>query len=375
LQIGNPNAPLNWGIGLASQSAENKIHWYSHLPGNLPGVIHHTLPQWIAKRFWLRAILEPFYLASTIRKVDPDLVQVHYASKGLATLAIIKRKPLLVTTMGSDLVPNIGYRFPFRYWIDLILDRATLVTARSNFMKDRLLKMGVEERKIEVNSWGIDMDHFKRNRHTQKLKQKFGIDPEAFVFFDPRSANSLYNKDIIIRAFSKLVDNSSENTVLVIAAMFATADQLHGLKELVSQLGIESMVHFIGNIAYEEMPEWYSLSECTISVPSSDGMPQTIFEAWACGSFLIVGDLPQYNEFVEDGVSAKRVAIRDVEDLRLAMSWILENPEIRKDAVRIGREKAAHFADRKVQKEHYQEIVKRLLTTKSNESEIDAGRK
>ena len=361
LQIGNPESPLNRGMGLASQSEENQIYWYSPIMGDLPSVHHYALPKWIAKNYLFRAILEPFFVAFYIWKIKPDLVQVHYASKGLATIPIIMHKLLVVSTMGSDIAKGVGYKFPYRFWIDLMLSRAAKVTTRSQFMKNRLIEMGVEQEKIEVNSWGIDLDHFSRRVKVKKLRKKWGLAADAFVFFDPRSASPLYNKDIIIKAFAETSKKSKKKLTLLVAAVFATEEELRLLKKLIADLEIENKVTFLNKVDYKDMPELYSLSEVTVSVPSSDGMPQTIFEAWACGSFLIVGDLPQYDEFIEDGVTAKRVPIRDVGALSKAMLWIIKHPEVQGAAIELGRAKARNVADRKEESKKLQKLVIDML--------------
>ncbi len=362
LQIGNPTSPLNFGIGTAAQSEEIDICWFSHIKCDLPGVHHYSMPGWIANNFLLRAIFEPFFLAQVIRIENPDLVQVHYAFKGLATIPIVRRHPLIVTTMGSDLAPSVGYKFPYRYWINLMLRRGDVVITRSNFMKKRLLEIGVPDDKIMVNSWGIDLDHFKRLPDQSDLKRKWGVPEDAFIFLDPRSTNPIYNKDIIMRAFSRVARKIEQKIHLLVAGVFSTSEQIEDLHNLVAELDIADQVTFVGSVDYQQMPELYSLAECTISIPSSDGMPQTIFEAWGCGSFLIVGDLPQYDEFIEDGLTGKRVPIRDVEATAQAMLWVLGHEEFRKRAIPLGQERAAHFADRRAQKASMRDLVRALLS-------------
>lgn len=361
LQIGNPKSPLNAGNGTAAQSQEVEIYWFSHVKGDLPGVKHFSIPQWIGRNFWLRAFLEPFFLWRVLRKISPDLVQVHYASKGLATIPIIRQRPLIVTTMGSDLAPSIGYRFPFRFWIDLMLRAGDVVTTRSKFMQRRLVSMGVPEEKIVVNSWGIDLDHFKRLPDRAELKRQWSLPEDAFVFLDPRSTSPLYNKDIILRAFAETARRTKQKVHLLVAGVFSTEKQMEDLHNLVDELGIGQQTTFVGSVDYEQMPELYSLAECTVSIPSSDGMPQTIFEAWACGSFLIVGHLPQYDEFIEDNITAKRVPLRDVASTAQAMQWVLESKDVRKRAISLGRERATEFADRNVQKAGMRDLVHSLL--------------
>jgi glycosyltransferase involved in cell wall biosynthesis len=60
----------------------------------------------------------------------------------------------------------------------------------------------------------------------------------------------------------------------------------------------------VGAIPHEEMPAYYSLAEVAVSVPRSDGLPQSLFEALACGTPSVLGRLAAYEEVVTDGESA-----------------------------------------------------------------------
>jgi glycosyltransferase involved in cell wall biosynthesis len=55
------------------------------------------------------------------------------------------------------------------------------------------------------------------------------------------------------------------------------------------------------------MPALYSLAEVAASVPSSDGLPQSLFEAMACGTPVVLGRLSAYTEVVRDGETAALV--------------------------------------------------------------------
>jgi len=61
-------------------------------------------------------------------------------------------------------------------------------------------------------------------------------------------------------------------------------------------------------------------------VPTTDGMPVTIFEAMACKKTIIVGDLPSYNEVIIHGQTGLRVPIRNSEALAHAIVKIYNNP-------------------------------------------------
>jgi len=65
-----------------------------------------------------------------------------------------------------------------------------------------------------------------------------------------------------------------------------------------------------------------------VSVPSTDGMPVTIFEAMACRKPLIVGDLSSYNEVIIHGQTGLRVPVRNHQALAQAIIKVSKNTEL-----------------------------------------------
>jgi glycosyltransferase involved in cell wall biosynthesis len=63
-------------------------------------------------------------------------------------------------------------------------------------------------------------------------------------------------------------------------------------------------VRFVGRVDHADMPALYTLAEAVVSVPASDGLPQSLFEALACEAPTIVGALETYREIVGDGETA-----------------------------------------------------------------------
>jgi glycosyltransferase involved in cell wall biosynthesis len=82
------------------------------------------------------------------------------------------------------------------------------------------------------------------------------------------------------------------------------------------------------------MPAFYSLAEAMVSIPFSDGLPQSLFEAMACGTPAILGRPPGYAEVVVDGEHA---LLADLQPEPLAAAIVL----VLKDAARAHRLAAA----------------------------------
>jgi glycosyltransferase involved in cell wall biosynthesis len=136
------------------------------------------------------------------------------------------------------------------------------------------------------------------------------------------------------------------------------------LREMAEEWGVTDKVRFLGEVERSLIHDLFALSDVTIMIPSSDGLPQSMFEAFASHSFLILGDLPQYGGFVEDGTTARLVPIRDPHKLAEAMRWAAENPEIRQQAATTLRSYVVQHADIYKEAEKISQIYEALLASK-----------
>jgi glycosyltransferase involved in cell wall biosynthesis len=180
-------------------------------------------------------------------------------------------------------------------------------------------------KKIKRINWGIDLDTFQlANKGTRLgLREKWHFPSAAFVIFEPRNAKPLYNKQIVIDAFSTF-HQIHEQSLLLVATGSANAAYLGQLKTQVRRLGLEDSVRFLEKLSQAEMAEIYNLADLTVSIPQSDGFPQSVYEALACGSRLLLGDLPQYEQFISDFPEVSVVKIGDVSSTEQAFSNTLQ---------------------------------------------------
>jgi glycosyltransferase involved in cell wall biosynthesis len=91
--------------------------------------------------------------------------------------------------------------------------------------------------------------------------------------------------------------------LLVLSEQFADRDYVAGLRRLAADLGVAERVLFVGAIPYQDMPLWMNLAEALVMVPQSDGMPNSLLEAMACGTVPVLSQLPQYAEVIRHGLN------------------------------------------------------------------------
>lgn len=247
-------------------------------------------------------IISACRLALAVARLKPDIVHVHYARGVAWGLAPAGPHPLIVTPWGSDILEEQG---AFKEWYSRLLTTALLrsadlVTVHSAYMEQRtraLLPAGVPVARI---GWGVDLKAFRPGLDTGPLRKQWSLRPSDRVIFSPRIAQPFYRHEVIVKAFARMV-GTIPDSVLVIAGQRADRDYVENLRRGAEAAGVMERVRFVGTIPYADMPRWYNLSDVVAMAPRSDGMPNTLLEAMACGAVPVLGRLPQYAELIRDG--------------------------------------------------------------------------
>lgn len=361
LIIGDAQSPLTRERGLVGYNKGYEIHWYSKTAAkNIPGISMYSRP--LNTLHKLSLVVQMFYIWYLIKKIKPSIIHVFWANHNFSNLILSKFKPLVVTVMGGEILSDQRYSARTdKFFTKMLLDKAQCITSKSEFLDKALLGIGDYKEKISRVTWGIDLDIFRDGLQVTGLRRELKIPDNAVVFFSVRLCQHFYNHHVAIEGFAKFLNNNNSDCVLLISKMFGEQKYFNYLKTLALRLNVLSQIRFIETIPNLKMPVYYNLSNAIISIPNSDGMPQSLYEAMACGSFHILGDLPQYKELIENRKNGLFVSIGDSGDLACAMHWIVNNPEIVKEAAKINREKIQKLANKKEQNEIVNEIYCKLI--------------
>ncbi|MFO0700116.1 MAG: glycosyltransferase [Nitrospira sp.] len=284
-------------------------------------------------------------LGHVIRQVRPDVLHVHYV-RGLAWgTPFVRSCPIVASPWGSDVLDEQGaFKEWYSRWLtQQVLASADLVTVHSSYMEHRVRPLLQRGSRMVRIGWGINLQAFKPELDVEGLRARWQLSREQRVIFSPRLAQPCYRQDLIIRAFS-LVRKENPHAVLMLSEQFASPEYVRQLRTLVSELGLSPWVMFIGAIPYLDMPLWMNLADVMVMAPESDGMPNSLLEAMACGAFPVLNQLPQYAEIIHDGINGL-LACDNPEDMARALLRALSSQRLRSDAASFNREFVKTEAD------------------------------
>jgi glycosyltransferase involved in cell wall biosynthesis len=210
---------------------------------------------------------------------------------------------------------------------------------------------GIAKEKVHLNRWGIEEHLFSVSEaRLQALREKFRIKKGRKVVLSPRGVMPIYQGDIILEGFAKMLEKGANDTHFI---MFSAG---YHVPEKVAKLAAEleakydNFYFYRGMIPRTEVYEIWSLVDIFVSAPIYDGYSNALGEGRYIGAIPVVNDIPatretivhQYNGWVTNPFNAENLAkdlFTILEDLeiwknkfqKVNKEWILENSVLEKN--------------------------------------------
>jgi glycosyltransferase involved in cell wall biosynthesis len=141
------------------------------------------------------------------------------------------------------------------------------------------------------------------------------------VILSFRAATDLYNLDVVLDAFCAVHRRIPDATLVLVHGETPLAERLRPRVDALERLGA---VRRHGRVTHAAMAAHMRAATVGVSVPSSDGSPNSVWEAMATGLPLVLSKLPQVEERVGGSGGAVFVEPR-VEAVAAALVELLED--------------------------------------------------
>ena len=319
--IGNIQSPQNQKLCHFFKKKNYEILFISTQPGKITGIKVYQLNRWSKE-------LTPFYFIRSlvrIRKIinqfKPDIVHGQDLVFAGIWAFLSGFRPYAVTPWGSDVMLYDKFISTEKYLIKKTLHEANLVTVSSDALRKQAEKIGLDKDKAQMIHFGIDLEIFCK-RSPVELKKKLKIKNEK-VIFCPRAIAPIYNTDILIQAFDKILLKIPAKLILIENA--ADKKYLEEIQKLLEIKKLKDKAIFIKKASDREMAGLYNLADLVVSLTSSDGCSVSFLEAMACDKKIVVTDLPYIREW-EKGGNIWKVPIRDVKTTAEVIIKVIKFP-------------------------------------------------
>lgn len=292
---------LTWMNGLKEFGSYEIYTWELEKAGQGFNKIKRALEMIIRLRELKRMIID----------LNPDLIIAErITSYGFIGALFHRYAPIVVAQQGiSDIYPQNKISTPIKeitFWY--ACKHATLIHAWGEIMSYDMLNRGTTPNKILVMAKGIDLRNYNFQPYIKDNKIRAII---------TRSLSEDYRHETILRAFEIIKQKYIPFELTIIGD--------GPLKEKLMQSAIDKNIHdeviFEGRITNIDLPKYLSVSDLYISMPCTEGVSASLFEAMAAGCYPIVTNLPGNSAWIIDKINGRLVSMDDSNQLADAIQW------------------------------------------------------
>lgn len=246
-------------------------------------------------------------------------------------------KPIAIAQQGrTDLWPENSPFLPFKKALqNHAFKKATLIHAWGPVMAVSMAKAQVDMDKVLVLPKGIDL---------AKFENKNSAIPEQISAIVTRSLMPEYRHEVILKAFAILHDKGIDFKLTIVGEGTLRND----LTNLAKKLNIEDKVLFTGRIPNAELPKLLQESNFYISMPITEGVSASLFEAMASNCYPIVTDIPGNQSWIQHRENGQLITPDNHMMLAKELLWSFDNKALRDKAVLRNRKFVEKNADYKI---------------------------
>ena len=290
-----------------------------------------------------------------LKKVGVDIVQTHNwgtAIEGILGAKLARIPGIVHAERGTieDRKRNIVLqRFLWGF-----ADQVLSVSEAHRKKLTNIIGFPHEQVKVIVN--GVDTERFFPNPEIKEvIRKNLGLKKGSFCIGTVGSLRTVKNQSLLVNACRVILSHFDQVEVLIVGAGPLESQ----LKQKVKTLGLSEKFLFAG--AQPNIPGILNALDIFVLPSRSEGMPNAVLEAMACGIPTIATSVGGVPEVIEDGKNGLLIASEDEPHLIQALKELIQNHEKRQMIGIEGRRRIVSNFNLKKMIVEYQVLYESLL--------------
>ncbi|MEX2119552.1 MAG: glycosyltransferase [Pirellulales bacterium] len=236
-----------------------------------------------------------------LARFQPELVYASWAyPDGWAAVRLARQAglPVVIKVHGSDVLQLQSYPARRRPTVEALVE-ADGVVAVSRDIERHLGRLGVERGRIRVVYNGVDTERFRPGPMAEARRRLELPAEEPLVLF---VGNLLPVKglDVLLDACALLRKRQGRFHCLILGQ----GPLRPRLERLVRRLQLFDHVRLLGSRPHDQLPDWYRAADVVVLPSRSEGVPNVLLEAAACGVPWVASAVGGISEIARFGASA-----------------------------------------------------------------------
>ncbi len=287
------------------------------------------LRPWSKLPRFLRYTLNVGAARARLREFQPDVVNAHFLPNYGWLAAQSGARPLVLTTLGSDVL-LVPHRTPLHRWrTRWVLQRCDAVTADARMLARAVSEFGYPSEDILTVPLGIDLDAFDR-----AALEHVRANHAPLIVLSTRRLEPLYDVQTLFRAAMRLPAHMRDEMQMRIGGTGSEARSLHAAARGTT---IVPETQFLGWLEPAALKAELCRAHLYVSTSHSDSTSVSLLEAMAAGCFPVVTDIEGNREWIRDGDNGLLFPPGDEAALARCLERAANDPEMRRRAAALNR--------------------------------------
>lgn len=182
----------------------------------------------------------------------------------------------------------------------------------------------------------VDLEEFAPTSDKVSLRKKLGLPLDKTIALYVGYLMKRKGIYELAEAFCR-IQKTCPNTLLV---MCGGGPEEAGLRTFIQSRNIERMVHLVGEVEPERMSKWMQASDLFVLATHTEGMPNVVMEAMACGLPVVTTQVGGVPDAVGDCQGVALVRPKDVDAFADVTLKLLQDKRLRERMGSAARRKA-----------------------------------
>ncbi len=296
-----------------------------------------------------------FKIYRILKKIGADIVQTHNWGTALEGIlgAKLARIPGIVHAERGT-IEEKKFNIVLQRFLWGFADQVLSVSEAHSKKLTNIIGFAHEQIKPIVN--GVDTERFFPNPEIKgETRKKLGLKNDSLCIGTVGSLRLVKNQLLLVKACKAILPHFNHVEVLIVGEGPLESQ----LKQEVKALGLSEQIHFAGG--QTDIPEILNALDIFVLPSRSEGMPNALLEAMACGISTIATSVGGVPEVIEDGKNGILITSEDELHLTRALTELIRDHEKRHTIGIEGRRRmVSHFSLKKMVSE-YQWLYESLL--------------
>ena len=248
-------------------------------------------------------VSERGHFKKIIREFKPDIIHSGYVWQVGILAALADFHPHLSMVWGSDILTEPDKSFVIRKLVRKVMTTCDHVQCDAEFVRQKIINdYRLPGEKVTVFPWGIDLQQFRKTDKTT-AREKLNIDKDKFVIIFNRHLETVYGVKDLLEGYKKFSEGKNDVLLLILS----DGQLKNNVLKFITDNSLDEKITIIGRVANSELPSFLNAADIYVSPSLSDGTSLSLLEAMACGTGLVVSDVPAIKEWVngQNGLMVK----------------------------------------------------------------------